>query len=92
MANKKITDLVLRSSVSDTCNFPTDDTIQTYRVTAAQLITYIKSKGIVGVYDAAVTYAITDFVYYSGLLYRSVSASNLANTPSSSPTKWLLAL
>ena len=41
MADKLITDLQLRSEVTDECNFPVDDTIQGYRVTAAQLQTYI---------------------------------------------------
>lgn len=41
MATKIITDLPLRGSVSDECNIPVDDTLQTYRITAAQLATYI---------------------------------------------------
>ncbi len=41
MAQKIITDLTLRGSVEDTVNFPVDDTIQTYRVTAAQIKAYI---------------------------------------------------
>lgn len=41
---KKITDLQLRSAVADDVNFPTDDTIQSYRVTAAQIYTYLKTK------------------------------------------------
>ncbi len=44
MAQKKITDLTLRSSVVDAVNFPVDDTIQSYRVTAAQVWDYIYSK------------------------------------------------
>lgn len=41
MSDKKITDLQLRSSVIGTLNIPADDTIQTYRITAAQLKAYI---------------------------------------------------
>lgn len=41
MAQKKITDLQLRDNVEDTVNFPADDTIQSYRVTAAQVKSYI---------------------------------------------------
>ncbi len=41
MADKKITELQLRDNVSDDVNFPSDDGIQSYRVTAAQMKTYI---------------------------------------------------
>lgn len=41
MAQKKITDLQLRDEVSDTVNFPGDDGIQTYRMTAEQLKNYV---------------------------------------------------
>lgn len=43
MANKKITDLQLISSVTETLNIPGDDSLQTYRFTAAQLKTFIFS-------------------------------------------------
>lgn len=41
MANKKITDLQLRSSVTADLNIPGDDGIQSYRVTAEQMFNYI---------------------------------------------------
>lgn len=44
MAQKKITDLQLRSSVTDGVNFPSDDGIQSYRVTAAQIFAYMRTK------------------------------------------------
>ncbi len=44
MAQKKITDLQLRSSVTDDVNIPIDDTIQTYRITAPQLFAYMRLK------------------------------------------------
>jgi hypothetical protein len=44
MANKKITELQLISTVTDSLNYPVDDTLQTYRSTASQLYTYLKSK------------------------------------------------
>ncbi len=44
MSDKKITQLQLRSNVNDDVNFPVDDGIQTYRVTAPQVATYISSK------------------------------------------------
>jgi hypothetical protein len=43
MANKRITELTLRSDVSATCNFPVDDTIQSYRVTAPQVVDFVKN-------------------------------------------------
>jgi len=44
MAQKKITDLQLRDAVIDSLNFPSDDSIQSYRVTALQIFDYIRSK------------------------------------------------
>lgn len=43
MATKRITDLQLRDDVDATVNFPGDDSIQTYRVTAAQVKNYVLS-------------------------------------------------
>ncbi len=43
MAQKKITDLSLRSSVDTTCNFPVDDSTQTFRVTGTQVLDFVKS-------------------------------------------------
>ncbi len=43
MAQKKITDLQLIDEVTDSLNFPGDDGIQSYRVTAAQISTYIEA-------------------------------------------------
>ncbi len=50
MADKKITDLQLRSAMTDTCNFPIDDTSQTYRMTGSKLWDYILAK-IVTIYS-----------------------------------------
>lgn len=44
MANKLITDLQLIAAVTDTCNVPTDDSIQTYRATFAQVFNYLRLK------------------------------------------------
>lgn len=41
MANKKITDLQARSDFDDTCNLPAHDAVQTWRVTGAQIKTWI---------------------------------------------------
>lgn len=45
MADKEISDLQLRSEVTDDVNFPVDDGIQTYRVTALQNVNYILQNG-----------------------------------------------
>lgn len=50
MAQKKITDLQLISEVTDTLSIPSDDSIQSYRFTAAQMKAYILP-------DAAITAA-----------------------------------
>lgn len=47
MADKKITDLQLRDNVSDDVNFPGDDGLQTYRLTAAQLKEYIAGNALI---------------------------------------------
>ncbi len=41
MSDKKITELQLRSNVNDDVNFPVDDGIQSYRVTAPQVLDYV---------------------------------------------------
>lgn len=43
MATKRITELTLRSDFGATCNVPVDDTIQSYRVTGAQILDYIRN-------------------------------------------------
>lgn len=45
MAQKKITELQLRDDVSADVNFPSDDGIQSYRVTAAQIKDFILAAG-----------------------------------------------
>lgn len=47
MAQKKITDLQLISSITDSINLPGDDGVQTYRLTAAQLKSYVLSAGAI---------------------------------------------
>jgi hypothetical protein len=41
MGQKKITDLQLRSNVTSDVNFPSDDGIQSYRVTATQIKNFV---------------------------------------------------
>ena len=58
MAKKKITELQLRSNVSETVNFPVDDGIQSYRVTAPQIESFVLRAGNVknaALEDGAVT-------------------------------------
>lgn len=43
MAQKRINDLQLRSDFDATCNFPSDDLVQTWRVTGAQVLAYIQA-------------------------------------------------
>lgn len=43
MANKKITDLDLRSDFDTTCNIPVDDSSQTWRVTGTQVLSFMQS-------------------------------------------------
>lgn len=45
MAQKTISELQLRDEVEDTLNFPSDDGIQSYRVTASQVKSYILPNG-----------------------------------------------
>lgn len=47
MAKKKITDLQLRAEVTDELSLPSDDGIQTYRVTGQQLQNYVVADNIV---------------------------------------------
>lgn len=45
MAQKKITDLSLRSDADETCNFPVDDAVQTWRITLAQIQAFLLPDG-----------------------------------------------
>jgi len=47
MAQKRITELQLRDNVTDEVNLPSDDGVQSYRVTALQIKNYILSAGSV---------------------------------------------
>lgn len=43
MAQKRINDLQLRSDFDETCNIPTDDLVQTWRITGQQILDFINS-------------------------------------------------
>lgn len=58
MADKKITDLPLRSAVINGLNFPSDDGVMSYRVTGAQIKSFVLATGNVitdTIADGAVT-------------------------------------
>lgn len=44
MAQKKITDLQLRSDFDETCNVPLDDAVQTWRTTGQQMLDFFKEE------------------------------------------------
>lgn len=46
MAQKKITDLTLRSDFDATCNIPVDDSSQTWRTTGQQVLDFISGSAI----------------------------------------------
>lgn len=94
MAQKKITDLQLRSSVTDDLNIPSDDGIQSYRVTAAQLKTYITPPVIApsitrylsgsGTYNLKYAFVITTGSATAGATYTNNSVTfTVAETVSS---------
>ncbi len=83
MAQKKITDLQLADAVTDDLNFPSDDTIQSYRVTAAQVLAYVLAAGNVGT-SAIASLAVTaaklaaDAIETSKILDANVTRPKLA--------------
>jgi hypothetical protein len=55
MAQKKITDLALRSDFDETCNVPVDDATQTFRTTGQQISDFIGTQS-----HAAKVWALVD--------------------------------
>lgn len=66
MANKKITELQLKSSVTADTNYPVDDGIQSYRVTAAQIKDFVLAAGSVTLDKLAD--AVKEFLVPTGTL------------------------
>lgn len=81
MATKKITDLQLRDDVSEDLNFPSDDGIQSYRVTAVQVKEYVLAPGNITV--AMLSQAVADLLVPPGL--------EAPYAGSTAPAGWLLA-
>lgn len=81
MATKKIQDLQLRSDADATCQLPTDDATQTWRITLAQVLsffrqatTWITDNTAVTDLEAADTFAVYDD---SATAMRKVTKNNL---------------
>lgn len=66
MANKKITELQLRGNVSDDLSFPSDDGLQSYRVTGSQIKNYVLADGSVTLDKLAD--AVKEFLVPTGTL------------------------
>jgi microcystin-dependent protein len=73
MAQKKITDLQLISSVTASQNMAVDDGIQTYRATMAQLKTFVLSAGSVD--ESALTSALQALLVQPGTVITSFASS-----------------
>lgn len=87
MADKKITELQLRDNVDGDVNFPSDDGIQSYRVTAPQIKDYIlPSLGITGAKVAAATLDPSKFIahYFNGYFENNGGTDPLWTTSSTS--------
>ena len=90
MADKLITDLQLRDNVTADVNFPVQDAIQSYRVTAAQVKSYVLAPGNVGtteLADEGVTLAKLAEALQSALV---PAGSVMAYAGTSAPTGFLL--
>jgi hypothetical protein len=82
MANKKITDLQLISSITDALNIPVDDTLQTYRATVAQIKAWVLATGNVvtaALANDAVTPAKLNVLSFSGIQNLGLSCSVASN-------------
>lgn len=80
MATKKITDLQLRDNVTDDLNFPSDDGIQSYRVTGAQVQEYVLANEVIT--KAMLSTAVQALLSPAGMLAPFAG--------STAPTGWLL--
>lgn len=49
---------------------------------------YVLAEALDGAYSGATTYGLGDLVSSGGIVYKSLQAGNLNNTPASSPTWW----
>lgn len=83
MAEKKITDLQLVSSVSDSCNLVLDDGLQTYRFTPQQFMDYIRPK-ILPFSDELENFTLSATVAANAL---TIAAKTYAGTDATSSNK-----
>lgn len=60
MANKKITDLTLRSDFDATCLMPADDPVQTWRVSGAQILSFVQDKIKSSIVSKSSGYTLTE--------------------------------
>lgn len=73
MAQKKITELQLRSSVTDDLSLPSDDGIQSYRVTGAQLKAFVLATGNVAL--ASLATAVQNLFVQPGVIQAFAGAT-----------------
>lgn len=90
MGEKLITELQQISEVEASTNFGAQGASQSYRVTAPQIYEFFRAfYGLMDTYDAEREYTANEYVWYQGVLYKSLVGSNENHTPSSSPSQWI---
>jgi hypothetical protein len=76
VANKKITDLSLIASITDSVNFAVDNTVQSFRCTAAQLLTYIRANA----QNYLLSSKTSDYVILDTDNIRTIKATNTTSS------------
>lgn len=79
MATKTIPQLTLRASLTDASMFEIDDGIQSYRVTATQLVTYFQTKELINAASMIAAGVITS-AKFAALAVDTAALANLAVT------------
>lgn len=85
MAQKKITDLSLRTNFDETVNLPGDDTAQTWRVTGQQILDFIRTN--VTSPNQTLNLGLAALVSANALTISVKQADGSTNPSSSSPVK-----
>lgn len=95
MAQKTIPELDAITALDSNTIFPVDSGVETFKATMAQVgdgvMKNATSNLFVGVYDATRSYSIADAVSYLGVVYVSLTNTNVNHTPLSDLTNWRLA-